>query len=96
MDFPHCPIHEKQVKEIDGMAVVMAEIANNVLWLTRIGKWALGIAGAVALIAISAATSFNNRIYDLTMSVHASEYRITSLIEANDKVLTKTIQEQEK
>jgi cell division protein FtsL len=81
----HCPLHEKQAVEIDTMSNVMAEIANNVLWLTRIGKWALGIAGAAILLAMSVATSFNDRLYDVTRSVQASEYRITNLIEAQER-----------
>lgn len=81
----HCPIHEKQVHEIDSMHVIMAEIANNVLWISRIGKWALGIAGAGILIAVSAATSFNNRLYDVSLSVKSSEVRIANLIENHDR-----------
>lgn len=80
-----CPVHEKQVQEIDHMAVTMAEIANNVLWLTRIGKWAMGVCGAAILVAITAIGFFNTRIYDLTTSVKQSEVRIANLIESHDK-----------
>lgn len=81
----HCPMHEKQVTEIDSLHVVMTEIANNVLWLTRLGKWALGIAGAIILIAMSAATSFNSRLYDVTVSVKSSEVRIANMIESQNR-----------
>lgn len=81
----HCPVHEKQVQEIDGIHVIVAEIATNILWLTRIGKWALGIAGAGILIAISAGAAFNDRLYDVSVSVKASEVRIANLIESHDK-----------
>jgi hypothetical protein len=79
-----CSVHEKQIAELDNMHVVMAEIANNVLWLTRIGKWALGVCGGVLLIAITAVSFFNSRIYDLTVSVKQSEIRIANLIEGHD------------
>lgn len=80
-----CPVHEKQVTEIDNIHVIVAEIANNILWLTRIGKWALGVCGAAVLIAITAIGFFNSRIYDLTTSVKQSEVRIANLIETHDR-----------
>ena len=81
----HFPIHEKQVESIDQMAVTMAQIANNVLWITNIGKWALGVAGVVIVMAITLAADFNDKLQDVSVSVKSSEVRITGLIRDQER-----------
>lgn len=65
------------------MHLIMTEIANNVLWLTRIGKWALGVIGVGIMIGLSTVGYFNSQIQDLNVSVKSSEVRISNLIERN-------------
>jgi len=81
----NCPLHKEQAQTIASISVTMAEIANNVLWITKIGKWGLGTVGAIILIAIGVASSFNEKLTDVYVSVRQSEVRIASLVAEQNK-----------
>ena len=81
----NCPLHKEQADTIDNISVTMAQIANNVLWITNIGKWALATAGAVLLVSIGLAANFNDKLTDVSISVKQSEVRIANLINNQDR-----------
>lgn len=82
----NCPLHKEQADTIDNISVTMAQIANNILWITNIGKWALATAGAIILVSIGLAANFNEKLVDVSISVKQSEVMIANLIEDNKRI----------